>query len=98
MWLALQRRRHRQHGICDCSPGKRHWLHVFSIKSGQSLPNEADGVPIEPPPTSQSIRVVGDINELPAYEQSPRMSRKSSIGETPIDMYFPGLEAVVGPR
>ncbi|KAJ5318728.1 hypothetical protein N7476_005148 [Penicillium atrosanguineum] len=98
MWLALQRKRHLQHGLCDCSPGKRHWLHIFSIKSGRSLPNEADGVPIEPPPISQSIRVVGRISELPAYEQSPRMSRKSSIGETPIDMYFPGLETGAGPK
>ena len=94
IWLATKRKHRLQRGLCYCSPRKRHWLHMFGLKSRQSLPNEADGVPVEPRPTVRSVRVVGSqSNELPAHVSPPTNSNRSSITGTPTRMYFRGPDA-----
>ncbi|OQD79246.1 hypothetical protein PENANT_c056G00630 [Penicillium antarcticum] len=93
IWLAIKRKRHLQHGLCHCSPRRRHWLHLLCLKSDRSRPNEADGVPVEPQPAVRSVRVVGsECNELPAHVPPSTKSNRSSIAETPTHMYLRGLE------
>jgi hypothetical protein len=90
IWLAIKQKHHLQHGLCDCSPGRRHWLHMLCLKPHRSLPNEADGVPVRARPTAPAFRVVGSaINELPAHELPRRMSQGRA-------RYSSGLEETVG--
>lgn len=87
-WLVIKRK-HLRHDNCCCSTRGRHWLHMLGFGPGQSMPTEADGVPVKPQPTECSVRVRGgQFNELPAHDSPATSSGGSSIVGTPVRMYF----------